>query len=145
MRAGLLFIFPTGLTNIGAPKRWVRKARVFRMTKVLGCHVNCTTNVVLQGFFGKRKNCYSIAVRAAEKAMQKMYIGRKLKKRDMRKVVLCTQLGVNLMISQVVDHKDRHCSQAARHQLFSFHEPACQGASLANMVTHWNIMGIVML
>lgn len=38
----------------------------------------------MQGFQGKRKNCYSIAVRAAEKAMQKAYIGRKEKKRTMR-------------------------------------------------------------
>ena len=36
------------------------------------------------GFYGKRKNCYSIAKRAVDKAMQKMYVGRKIKKRDMR-------------------------------------------------------------
>ena len=42
----------------------------------------------VQGFRGKRKNCYSIAVRAAHRAMQYSYIGRKLKKRDMR-VVWC--------------------------------------------------------
>ena len=39
-----------------------------------------------QGFRGKRKNCFSIAVRAAERAMQNAYIGRKEKKRTMRQV-----------------------------------------------------------
>jgi len=49
--------------------RWTRRARVFRFAK---------------GFRGKRKNCYSVARRAVDKAWQKMYIGRKLKKREMR-------------------------------------------------------------
>ncbi|XP_065890101.1 large ribosomal subunit protein bL20-like [Dysidea avara] len=46
-----------------------KKAKVFAMTK---------------GFRGRRKNCYSLAVRAAHKAMQYAYIGRKLKKRFLR-------------------------------------------------------------
>ena len=37
-----------------------------------------------KGFFGRRKNCYSLAIRAVEKGLQKAYIGRKLKKRAMR-------------------------------------------------------------
>ncbi len=41
---------------------------------------------LFQGFYWRRKSCYSIAARAAEKAMQKMYIGRKMKKREFRSV-----------------------------------------------------------
>lgn len=37
-----------------------------------------------KGFYGRRKNCWTIAVRAVHKAWQYAYIGRKLKKRDMR-------------------------------------------------------------
>ncbi len=37
-----------------------------------------------RGFFGRRKNCWTIAVRAVHKSWQKAYIGRKLKKRDFR-------------------------------------------------------------
>lgn len=37
-----------------------------------------------KGFFGRRKNCYSLAIRAVEKGLQKAYIGRKLKKRAVR-------------------------------------------------------------
>ena len=42
---------------------------------------------LLQGFRGRRRNCYSLAVRAAHKALQYAYISRRLKKRDMRKVM----------------------------------------------------------
>eukprot|EP00038_Savillea_parva_P002494 m.114818 g.114818 ORF g.114818 m.114818 type:complete len:132 (+) comp10859_c0_seq2:55-450(+) len=52
-----------------AVARAARRARVFNMAR---------------GFYGKRKNCYSIAKRAVDRAMQKMYIGRKEKKRTMR-------------------------------------------------------------
>lgn len=54
-----------------AGPRALKRARVFAMTK---------------GFRGKRKNCYSIAVRAAERSMQNAYIGRKEKKRNMRRL-----------------------------------------------------------
>jgi len=54
-----------------AAGRVARKARIFALTK---------------GFRGKRKNCFSIAVRAAERAMQNAYIGRKEKKRTMRQM-----------------------------------------------------------
>lgn len=37
-----------------------------------------------QGFYGRRKNCWTIAVRAVHRAWQKGYIGRRLKKRDFR-------------------------------------------------------------
>jgi large subunit ribosomal protein L20 len=37
-----------------------------------------------KGFFGRRKNCWAIAVRAVHMAWQNAYIGRKLKKRDFR-------------------------------------------------------------
>ena len=37
-----------------------------------------------KGFFGRRKNCFSLAIRAVEKGLQKAYIGRKLKKRIAR-------------------------------------------------------------
>jgi len=43
-------------------------------------------HAISQGFRGRRKNCYSLAVRAAHKALQYAYVGRKLKKREMRKV-----------------------------------------------------------
>ena len=38
-----------------------------------------------KGFFGRRKNCFSLAIRAVEKGLQKAYIGRKLKKRVVRR------------------------------------------------------------
>lgn len=44
------------------------------------------THVLTQGFRGRRKNCYSLAVRAAHKKLQYAFVGRKLKKREMRKV-----------------------------------------------------------
>ena len=37
-----------------------------------------------RGFFGRRKNCWAIAVRAVHKAWRYAYIGRKLKARDAR-------------------------------------------------------------
>ena len=50
-----------------------------------------------QGFRGRAKNCYSIAVRRVQKALQYQYISRRLKKREMRSVsALLTQL---IMIS----------------------------------------------
>ena len=41
---------------------------------------------VVQGFRGRSKNVYSIAVRRVHKALQYQYVSRKLKKRDMRSV-----------------------------------------------------------
>ena len=37
-----------------------------------------------KGFFGRRKNVWTVAKNAVEKAWQYAYAGRKLKKRDMR-------------------------------------------------------------
>ena len=37
-----------------------------------------------KGFFGRRKNVYTVAKNAVDKAMQYAYIGRKLRKRDFR-------------------------------------------------------------
>lgn len=55
----------------GRPNRALRKARIFELAK---------------GFRGKRKNCYSIAVRAVHKKLQYQTTSRKLKKRDLRKL-----------------------------------------------------------
>jgi large subunit ribosomal protein L20 len=55
----------------GPANRAVRKAKIFAITK---------------GFRGRAKNCYSIAVRSAHKALQHAYRGRRLKKRDMRRL-----------------------------------------------------------
>ena len=63
-----LFATPTVLSQAA---RSAKRARVFAITR---------------GFWGKRKNCYKIAKRAAKKALEDATIGRKLKKRDMRKV-----------------------------------------------------------
>ncbi|XP_003385334.1 PREDICTED: uncharacterized protein LOC100638254 [Amphimedon queenslandica] len=53
----------------GYPNRGTKRAKVFAITK---------------GFRGRANNCYSLAVRAAQKALQHAYKGRKQKKRDMR-------------------------------------------------------------
>ncbi|KAK8795645.1 hypothetical protein WA158_000302 [Blastocystis sp. Blastoise] len=37
-----------------------------------------------KGYRGRAKNCYTIAVRQVHRSWQKMYVGRKLKQRDMR-------------------------------------------------------------
>lgn len=37
-----------------------------------------------RGYFGRRKNCWAIAVRAVHKGWEKAFIGRKLKKREFR-------------------------------------------------------------
>lgn len=37
-----------------------------------------------KGYFGRRKNVYTVAKNAVEKGMQYAYIGRKIKKRDFR-------------------------------------------------------------
>ena len=37
-----------------------------------------------RGFYGRQKNCWTVAIRAVHRAWQKAYIGRKLKKRDYR-------------------------------------------------------------
>jgi len=37
-----------------------------------------------KGFFGRRKNVWTVAKNAVEKAMSYMYVGRKQKKRDFR-------------------------------------------------------------
>ncbi len=39
-----------------------------------------------EGFFGRRKNCYTIAAQAVDKALQYAYVGRKRKKRDFRRL-----------------------------------------------------------
>lgn len=56
----------------------------------------------MQGFRGRRKNCYSLAVRSVHKALQYQYISRKLKKRDMRKVRYITVSFHLLIISQII-------------------------------------------
>lgn len=39
-----------------------------------------------KGYFGRRKNVYTVAKNAVEKGMTYAYIGRKLKKRDFRSI-----------------------------------------------------------
>ena len=39
-----------------------------------------------KGFYGKRKNVYTVAKNVVEKGMTYMYVGRKLKKREFRSV-----------------------------------------------------------
>ena len=39
-----------------------------------------------KGYFGRRKNVYTVAKNAVEKGMQYAYIGRKLKKREFRSI-----------------------------------------------------------
>ncbi len=39
-----------------------------------------------KGYFGARKNVYTVAKNAVEKAMQYAYVGRKLKKRQFRRL-----------------------------------------------------------
>ena len=39
-----------------------------------------------KGFFGKRKNVYTVAKNVVEKGMTYMYVGRKLKKREYRRL-----------------------------------------------------------
>ena len=39
-----------------------------------------------KGFYGKRKNVYTVAKNVVEKGMTYMYVGRKLKKRDYRRL-----------------------------------------------------------
>ena len=39
-----------------------------------------------KGYFGRRKNVYTVSKNAVEKGMQYAYIGRKLKKRDFRSI-----------------------------------------------------------
>ena len=76
----------------GPANRAVRKAKIFAITKVsLHSVIPPPLRQQLlfcspQGFRGRAKNCYSIAVRAAHKALQHAYRGRRLKKRDMRRV-----------------------------------------------------------
>ncbi|XP_057300542.1 50S ribosomal protein L20-like [Hydractinia symbiolongicarpus] len=59
------------MVRAGPFKRIVRKAKIFALAK---------------GFRGRRKNCYSLAVRSVHKALQRQYMSRKLKKRDIRKL-----------------------------------------------------------
>jgi large subunit ribosomal protein L20 len=37
-----------------------------------------------KGFYGRRKNCWTLTIRAVHRALQHAYIGRRLKKRDAR-------------------------------------------------------------
>lgn len=39
-----------------------------------------------KGYFGRRKNVYTVAKNAVEKALSYSYVGRKLKKRDFRRL-----------------------------------------------------------
>lgn len=39
-----------------------------------------------EGFFGRRKNCYTVTAQAVDKAGQYAYVGRKRKKRDFRRL-----------------------------------------------------------
>lgn len=39
-----------------------------------------------EGFFGRRKNCYTVSAQAVDKAGEYAYVGRKRKKRDFRRL-----------------------------------------------------------
>ena len=91
------------MVRAGPANRAVKRAKIFAITKVcdlggkqdalvcnLAVELCLLQTIVSQGFRGRAKNCYSIAVRAAHKALQYAYRGRRLKKREMRKV--CVQL-----------------------------------------------------
>lgn len=51
------------------------------------CHRNRRAKILKnnKGYYGKAKNCYSIAIRAYTRAKSNRYISRKLLKRDMRR------------------------------------------------------------
>ncbi|XP_066921608.1 large ribosomal subunit protein bL20-like [Clytia hemisphaerica] len=66
-----MFLSFAHMVRAGPFKRIIKKSKVFALAK---------------GFRGRRKNCYSLAVRSVHKSLQYQYIGRKLKKRDMRKL-----------------------------------------------------------
>eukprot|EP00049_Salpingoeca_infusionum_P018507 m.357567 g.357567 ORF g.357567 m.357567 type:complete len:128 (+) comp17866_c0_seq1:30-413(+) len=66
------------MTRSGGAIKHLKRAKVFAQTK---------------GFYGKRKNCYTQAVRAAERSMQNNFIGRKEKKRNMRQLWV-TRVGI---------------------------------------------------
>jgi large subunit ribosomal protein L20 len=57
-------------------------SRVKRGTMTKKSHSNILKQA--KGFRGRAKNCFRIAVRKTQKAMQYAYIGRKIKKRDFR-------------------------------------------------------------
>ncbi|XP_038075490.1 39S ribosomal protein L20, mitochondrial-like [Patiria miniata] len=70
----------------GPPKYWKKKF-VFDQTS---------------HFFGRRRNCYSIAIRALHKAWRSAYIGRKIKKREIRR------LWIQRISSGVMEHGMRY-------------------------------------
>lgn len=78
---------------------------------------NSPSPALFQGFFGKRKNCFSIAVRAAERSMTNAYIGRKQKKRNMRQVGYCG-FGFYTFLSPFLFHR-AHFISFLSHFFFS--------------------------
>lgn len=57
-------------------------ARVKRSTKAR--HRRKRVLDKAEGFFGRRKNCFTVAAVAVDKALYDAYIGRKIRKRDFR-------------------------------------------------------------
>ena len=105
---------PCKMVRGGPANRAIRKAKIFAITK---------------GFRGRAKNCYSIAVRAAHKALQHAYKGRRLKKRDMRKLwitrVSCAAKEHDINYSRFMNGLVRCDIQLNRKVLseLSIHEP----------------------
>ncbi|KAJ7385034.1 Ribosomal protein L20 [Desmophyllum pertusum] len=60
-----------GMVRAPPPNRALKRAKILALAK---------------GFCGRSKNCYSIAIRRVHKALQYQYIGRRLKKREMRQL-----------------------------------------------------------
>ena len=67
------------------PSPSVRAARRQQATSLTMGNRRETIMRLAKGFFGRRKNCFALAIRAVEKGLQKAYVGRKLKKRVVRR------------------------------------------------------------
>ena len=61
-----------------------------------------------KGYYGKRKNVYTVAKNGVEKGMTYAYVGRKLKKRDYRRLWIAR---INAAVREV-----RQTESACRHQ-----------------------------
>ncbi|EDO38461.1 predicted protein [Nematostella vectensis] len=98
----------------GPADRAVKRARIFALAK---------------GFRGRSKNCYSIAIRRVQKALQYQYTSRRLKKRDMRSLWI-TRINIagrehNINYSTLVHKMAKLDIQLNRKMLseIAIHEP----------------------
>lgn len=84
---------------------------------------------VFQGFRGRSKNCYSIAIRRVHKALQYQYVSRRLKKREMRSLWI-SRINIatrehNVNYSKFVNQMAQYNVQLNRKMLseLAIHEP----------------------